>query len=58
MNPASVCGSGRWGVGGFLTYQMDLMVLVEENGALLGLLLLLLLGLHTLILTNTRPSQT
>lgn len=36
------------------TYQMDLMVLAEENGTLLGLQLLLLLGLQTLILTDTK----
>lgn len=34
------------------TYQMDVMVLAEDDGALLGLQLLLLLGLHTLILTD------
>lgn len=33
---------------------MDVMVLAEDDGALLGLQLLLLLGLHTLILTHTK----
>lgn len=39
------------------TYQMDLMMLVEEYGALLCLQLLLLVGLHTLILKNTQKHQ-
>ena len=37
-----------------VTYQVDLMMLVEDYGALLGSQLLLLLGLHALILKNTQ----
>lgn len=37
-------------VGGGGSYQVDLVVLVEQREALLGLKLLLLLSLHTLVL--------
>lgn len=36
-----------------VTYQVDLMMLVEDYGGLLGAQLLLLLGLHALILKHT-----
>lgn len=39
------------------SYQVDLMVLVEEAEALLGLQLLLVLSLHTLVLENIQKTQ-
>lgn len=38
-------------------YLVDLVVLVEQREALLGLELLLLLGLHTLVLWNTEKTS-
>lgn len=40
------------------TYQVDLMVLVEEHEALLGGKLLLLVGLHALILKTDTDINT
>lgn len=62
LNPVSFvasAGMGAISVGCLtgITYQVNLMMLAEEYGALLGLQLLLLVGLNALILQNTHKDQ-
>lgn len=50
-------GASLWArLTAMITYQVDLMMLVEDYGAMLGLQLLLLVGLHALILKNAQTS--
>lgn len=55
---AASAGASLWArLTATITYQVDLMMLGEDYGAMLGLHLLLLVGLHALILKkNTQTS--